>query len=124
MKEIIESHNILRKFLDYPIREYPDFAPPDPKKKTNPAEEAKKKKKEPKILVPDWAEELPALVKQVEMLESILKKSAILDIPQPFIDQAKENIARMRKEIKFRQMEEDEARALADKKQADKNKKK
>lgn len=124
MKEIIESHNILRKFLDYPLREYPDFAPPDPKKKPNPAEEAKKKKKEPKISIPDWAEELPALVKQVEMLESILKKSAVLDIPQSFIDQAKENIARMRKEIKFRQMEEEEARALADKKQADKNKKK
>lgn len=124
MKEIIESHNILRRFLDYPLREYPDFAPPDPKKKPNPAEEAKKKKKEPKIQVPDWAEELPALIKQVEMLESILKKSAILDIQQSFMDQAKENIVRMRKEIKFRQMEEEEAKALADKKLADKNKKK
>jgi ribosomal protein L19 len=123
MKEIIESHNILRKFLDYPLREYPDFAPPDPKKKPNPAEEAKKKKGS-KIPIPEWAEELPALVKAVEALEGILKKSAALEIPGSFIDQAKENIVRMRKEIKFRQMEEEEARALAEKKLADKNKKK
>ena len=123
MKEVIESHNLLRKFLDYPLREYPDFAPPDPKKKPNPAEEAKKKKAA-KIQVPEWAEELPALVKSVEGLESILKKAAILEIPPSFMDQARENLVRMRKEIKFRQMEEEEARALAEKKLADKNKKK
>ena len=113
----------MRKFLDYPLREYPDFAPPDPKKKPNPAEEAKKKKAA-KIQVPEWAEELPALVKSVEGLESILKKAAILEIPPSFMDQARENLVRMRKEIKFRQMEEEEARALAEKKLADKNKKK
>ena len=124
MKENIESHNILRKFIDYPIREYPDFTPVDPKKKPNPAEEAKKKKKEAKIPIPAWAEELPGLVRQVEALDHILKRAAILELSSDFIDHAKENMARMRKEIKFRQMEEEEAKQLADKKQQDKNKKK
>ena len=124
MKESIDSQKILRKFLDYPIREYPDMTPIDPKKKPNPAEEAKKKKKEPKIPIPSWAEELPALVKQVEALEVILKKAVTLELSNEFIDQSKENIARMKKEIKFRQLEEEEARLAAEKKQADKNKKK
>ncbi|OMJ95899.1 hypothetical protein SteCoe_624 [Stentor coeruleus] len=124
MREVIDSHAILRKFLDYPIREYPDLTPIDPKKKPNPAEEAKKRKKEPKIQIPSWAEELPALIKQVDALEQILKKSQKLEIPNTFIDQAKENIARMKKEIKYRQMEEEEARLAAEKKQSDKNKKK
>ena len=124
MKETIDSQIILRRFLDYPMREYPDFAPVDPKKKPNPAEEAKKKRKEPKIAVPSWAEELPGVVKQVESLEIILRKAAVLELSQDFIDQSKENISRMRKEIKFRQMEEEEARQAAEKKLADKNKKK
>jgi hypothetical protein len=124
MKEIINSHVILRKFVDYPVREYPDLTPVDPKKKPNPAEEAKKRSKAAKIAIPPWAEELHALVKQVEALEHILKKAVILEIPNEFIDQAKENIVRMKKEIKFRQMEEEEAKAAADKRLADKNKKK
>ncbi|OMJ70888.1 hypothetical protein SteCoe_31049 [Stentor coeruleus] len=124
MREIIDSNIILRKLLDYPIREYPDFTPVDPKKKPNPAEEVKRRKKEPKIQIPAWAEELSALSKQVEALEQILKKSQILEIPSDFVEQAKENIVRMKKEIKFRQMEEDEIRFAAEKKQADKNKKK
>jgi hypothetical protein len=124
MREVIDSHVILRKFLDYPMREYADLTPIDPKKKPNPAEEAKKRKKDPKIQIPSWAEELPALIKQVDALEQILKKSQSLEIPSTFIDQAKENVARMKKEIKYRQMEEEEARLAADKKQSDKNKKK
>jgi Ankyrin repeats (3 copies) len=123
MKENIEAHTILRKFLDYPIREYPELVPVDPKKKPNPAEEAKKKKKD-KINVPEWANEVPALVRQVESLENILKRANLIDLSHDVVEQAKENIVRMKKEIKFRQMEEEEAKQAADKKLADKNKKK
>ena len=124
MKESIDSQIILRKFLDYPIREYPDMGPVDPKKKPNPAEEAKKKKKDSKFPIPTWAEELPVLIRQVDALEKIMKKAAILELSGDFMDQAKENIARMKKEIKFRQMEEEELKLASDKKQSDKNKKK
>ena len=134
MKENIEAHYILRLFLDYPLREYPEPVLLDsrgrkipPKSPTPQKEEAKKnakKKKEPKFLIPDWATELPALVIQVDNLDKLMKKAQHLELSDDFMDQAKENIIRMKKEIKFRQQQEEELRMIAEKKAADRKKNK
>lgn len=134
MKENIEAHYILRLFLDYPVREYPEPIQVDSRgrkipPKTPPAakEEAKKntrKKKEPKFLIPDWAIELSALTSQVESLDKLMKKFQHLELDNDFMDQAKENLTRMRKEIKFRQQQEEEQKLLAEKKAAEKKKNK
>ena len=134
MKENIEAHYILRLFLDYPIREYPEPVLVDsrgrkipPKTPPAPKEEAKKtvkKKKEPKFIIPDWATELPALVNQVNSLDNLVKKAVHLELSNDFLDQAKENMIRMKKEIKFRQQLEEEARLLAEKKAAERKKNK
>lgn len=132
MKENIEAHYILRLFLDYPLREYPEPVLLDSRgrkipPKTPPKEEAKKpvkKKKEPKFLIPDWATELSALVNQVNSLDNLMKKAQHLELSNDFLDQAKENMIRMKKEIKFRQQMEEEARLLAEKKAAERKKNK
>jgi hypothetical protein len=134
MKENIEAHYILRLFLDYPIREYPEPVLLDsrgrkipPKTPPAPKEEAKKpvkKKKEPKFIIPDWATELSALINQVNSLENLMKKAIHLELSSDFLDQAKENMGRMKKEIKFRQQLEEEARLLAEKKAAERKKNK
>ncbi|OMJ71288.1 hypothetical protein SteCoe_30549 [Stentor coeruleus] len=135
MKENIEAHYILRLFLDYPIREYPEPVQVDSRgrkipPKTPPAppkEEAKKntrKKKEPKFLIPDWATELSALITQVDNLDKLMKKAQHLELDNEFLDKAKENIIRMKKEIKFRQQQEEEQRLIAEKKAAEKKKNK
>lgn len=132
MKENIEAHYILRLFLDYPLREYPEPVLLDSRgrkipPKTPPKEEAKKpvkKKKEPKFLIPDWATELSALINQVNSLDNLMKKAQHLELSNDFLDQAKENMIRMKKEIKFRQQMEEEARVLAEKKAAERKKNK
>jgi Ankyrin repeats (3 copies) len=133
MKENIEAHYILRLFLDYPLRDYPEPVLLDsrgrkiPPKASPAKEEAKKvtkKKKEPKFLIPDWATELSALITQVENLDKLTKKAQHLELTQDFLDQAKENLIRMKKEINFRKQQEEELRQIAEKKAADKKKNK
>ena len=134
MKENIEAHYILRLFLDYPLREYPEPIQVDsrgrkipPKTPPAPKEEVKKnvkKKKEPKFLIPDWAIDLSALITQVDNLDKLMKKCQHLELSNDFIDQAKENMIRMKKEIKFRQQQEEELRLIAEKKAADRKKNK
>ena len=134
MKENIEAHYILRLFLDYPLREYPEPVLLDsrgrkipPKTPPAPKEEAKKntkKKKEPKFLIPEWALELPALITQVDNLDILMKKAQHLELSNDFLDQAKENIVRMKKEIRFRQQQEEELRIIAEKKAAERKKNK
>lgn len=134
MKENIEAHYILRLFLDYPLREYPEpvlldsrgrkippKTPPAPKEETK---KTAKKKKEPKFLIPDWATELSALITQVENLDKLMKKALHLELSNDFLDQAKENMIRMKKEIKFRQQQEEELRLIAEKKAAERKKNK
>lgn len=127
MQENINAHYILRLFLDYPMREYPEPEPVDPKKRNQPQQKAlppKKKKKEPKLVIPDWASEIKGLIAQVESLEKLIKKANDIELNTDFLDQAKENLTRMRKEIKFRQDEEEEARIAAEKRAAAKKAKK
>ena len=134
MKENIEAHYILRLFLDYPIREYPEpilldsrgrkIAPKAPPPKEEEKKKTAKKKKEPKFLIPDWATELSALITQVDNLDKLMKKSGHLELNGDFLDQAKENVNRMKKEIKFRQQQEEEARIAAEKKAAERKKNK
>jgi len=114
------------------LREYPEPVLLDSRgrkipPKTPQKEEAKKpvkKKKEPKFLIPDWATELSALVNQVNSLDNLMKKAQHLELSNEFLDQAKENMIRMKKEIKFRQQMEEEARLLAEKKAAERKKNK
>jgi hypothetical protein len=136
MQRNINAHYILRLFLDYPMREYPEPEVVDPRKRgakappkpatPDPKKAApKKKKKEPKFIVPDWAEETPSLQAQVEALDKLIKEAAVLELNEDFLAQAKENLIRMRKEIRFRNQQEEEAKAEAEKKKAEarKNKK-
>ena len=119
--------------MDYPLREYPEPEVLDPRKRgaTKPATPdpkkapPKKKKKEPKFMVPDWAEEISALQAQVEALDKLIKEAAVLELNEDFLAQAKENLNRMRKEIRFRNQADEEAKAEAEKRKAEarKNKK-
>lgn len=127
MQRNIQAHNILRSFLDYPMREYPEVVIVDPRKRGAPAKAPppptpKKKKKEPKFPIPEWATEVPSLVKEVQELEKLMKDSPVIELTEDFLAQAKENITRMKKEIHFRQQLEEEARLAAEKKAAEKKK--
>mmetsp|Transcript_7108 Transcript_7108/g.6961 ORF Transcript_7108/g.6961 Transcript_7108/m.6961 type:complete len:418 (-) Transcript_7108:23-1276(-) len=129
MKENIHAHQILRTFLDYPMREYPEPVVQDPRKRApikkveEKKEPPKKKKKEPKFNIPEWAAQLPALIAQVNALDALVKQAQNLELGDDFLNQAKENMIRMRKEIRFRQQEEEEARIAAEKRKAEAKKK-
>lgn len=108
----MNAHYILRLFLDYPLREYPEpeiidpskrevnsppKAPtPDPKKALS-----RKKKKEPKCMIPDWPEETSSLHAQMNALDKPIKEAEVLELNEDFLAHAKENLIRMRKEIRF-----------------------
>ena len=53
-----------------------------------------------------------------------MKKAQHLELSNDFLDQAKENIVRMKKEIRFRQQQEEELRIIAEKKAAERKKNK
>ena len=127
MQKNIQAHNILRSFLDYPMREYPEVVVVDPRKRGAPAKAPppptpKKKKKEPKFPIPEWATDINSLVREVQELEKLMKEAPLFELTEDFLAQAKENITRMKKEIHFRQQQEEEARLAAEKKAAEKKK--
>ena len=61
---------------------------------------------------------MQALITQVEALERLIKQSGDLGINEDFLEQAHENIVRMKKEIAFRRQQEEEIREAAEKRAA------
>ena len=121
IQDNLDAHYILERFIEYPLREYPEVEVIDPKKRGPvKAEEKKappkKKKKEPKFNIPEWATGIPDLIKEVESLERLMRKAEEIMLSPQFLADAKENIIRMRKEIRFRQQQEEEAKLEADRK--------
>ena len=122
----IDAKDILQKFLEYPIREYPVVEEVDPKKKkkAEPPPKKKKKKKEPPFLVPEWAKELNVLIEKVADMKKYVAKAEELGLNEEFVKTTKEQLKRFAKEIPFRKEEEETLRKLEEEKLAKKNKKK
>jgi hypothetical protein len=119
MESSIKSHHLLSKFIDYPMREYPEPVVVDPRNRGRPPPPPpppKKKRREPKFLIPEWATEIPSLVETIKSLETLLERHEELQLSDELMTQAKENIIRMKKEVKFRQQMAEEARIEAEKK--------
>ena len=69
---------MLQMLIEYPIREYPEVEEVDPKKKGAKDKDKDKKKKKRKkteaFPLPDWAIELDAVKRQVQLVTSLMKK--------------------------------------------------
>lgn len=109
MSENIQAREILQMFLDYPVREYPVEEVVDPKKKkaVKKEEEKKKKKKrkkkEPPFPIPDWATELDSVTNKVTRMNELLQQAGDIYLDEDFIEKTNEQLARFKKEVKFRQ---------------------
>ena len=90
MVENLEAKNIFEKLNNYPVREYPVPEVIDPKKRAKKKEEdkkkkggaIKKKKREPPFPIPEWAKELTAVISEVSKMESLTKKSDVINLDQ------------------------------------------
>jgi hypothetical protein len=125
----IKAREILQMLLDYPEREYPEVEVVDPKKKKavkkdDKEKKKKKKKKEPPFLTPEWATELESVISQVRNMENLIADAQNLYLDQEFIQRVNGQLARFKREIGFRRMQEEEARIEAELKKMKKKKKK
>ena len=77
---------------DYPIREYPEEEIEDPKNKNKKKDDKKKKKrkKEPPFPLPDWAIELDAVKRQIQLVGKLQKNAKELELDQLFMTGTKE----------------------------------
>ena len=119
----IDAKDILQKFLEYPIREYPVVEEVDPKKKKVEQTKKKKKKKEPPFIVPEWAKDLNVLIEKVNDMKKYVAQAEELGLNEEFVKNSKDQLARFAKEIPFRKEEEETLRKLEEEKLAKKNKK-
>lgn len=128
MTKNIQAKKILDKFQAYPERVYPEPEIIDPKKKASKKKEekkvVKKKKREPPFLIPDWATDLTDVVKEVDTMNSLIKKAEEIKLDKEFLSKVQAQLARFKKEIAYRKQLEAEAKEAADAKAAAKNKKK
>ena len=131
----LRAREIKGLFKVYTFREYPDPViydpktkkpldpvtkkPIDPKKLAPPK---KKKKKEPKFIIPDWATEIPPLEAAIKELESLFAMKDEIILTDQMIEESKDDIERMKKEVRYRKQLEEEAKILAEKKAAEKKK--
>ena len=103
--------------VEYPIREYPEPEQLDksgkPIKKDD-KKPKKKKKKEPPFPLPEWANELEAVQKQVRLIDQLSKQSQELHLTKEFLSGVDEQLKRFKKEIAFRRAQEEEARLEAE----------
>lgn len=120
----IKARETLQMLLDYPEREYPEPEEIDPKKKDKKAPPKKKKKKADNFPTPEWAEELDAVIKKVNEMQTLVQDRENLKLDDEFIGRVTEQLQRFKKEIKFRKDAEEEARLEAELKAAKKAKKK
>ena len=84
----LKARDILKQLVDYPQREYPEPEPLDAKGKPikkDPKAKPKKKKKEPQLLLPEWAQELDAVIAQVKLIESLVADAANLHLEPDFL---------------------------------------
>ena len=120
----IKARETLQMLLDYPEREYPEPEEIDQKKKDKKAPPKKKKKKADNFPTPEWAEELDAVIKKVNEMQTLVQDRENLKLDDEFIGRVTEQLQRFKKEIKFRKDAEEEARLEAELKAAKKAKKK
>ena len=121
----LQARAILGKFEDYPEREYPVEEVIDPKKKAAPKKEEakpKRKKKEPPFLYPSWGTELISVIKEVDTINGLLRKSETIELDEPFLEKINLQLARFKKEINFRKKMEEEERIAAELRKAAKEK--
>ena len=117
MQGNIQARAILKMLIDYPVREYPEVEIVDakkPAKKDDKKKPAKKKKKEPPFPLPEWANELEQVQKQVRLIESLSKQSQELYLTKDFLAGVDDQLKRFKKEIAFRKAEEEAARKEAE----------
>jgi len=142
MAKSIEAQLICKLFMEYPPRaEYrePCILDPKTKRPIDPvtrkpvdlklllapkAKVSKKKKKEAKYMEPEWSNDLSELDRKIQTIEAILQQAEELKLHETFVKTSQEQIARMRKELKFRRACDVEAKIIADIKLALKKKKK
>jgi hypothetical protein len=123
----IKARETLQALEDYPIREYPE--PEDPNDKGKNAKKdakpppKKKKKKEPPFPIPEWAVELEAVINKVKNMEQLVADKVNLKLDDEFCNQVAVQLARFKKEIAFRKVQEEEARIEAELKALKKKKK-
>jgi hypothetical protein len=108
MSDNIKAREILRMLMDYPEREYPEVEEVDPKKKKSSKKEEekkkkKRKKKEPPFPTPEWALELEAVQSKVQKIQELATNAEDIFLEQEHVDKINDQLARFKKEIKFRQ---------------------
>ncbi len=129
MNRNIRAKQILERFQAYPERVYPVQEVVDPKKKKMKKKEEKKKvpkrkKREPPFLIPDWATDLIEVTKEVEAMNSLIKKADDIRLDKEFLTKVQAQLARFKKEIAFRKQQELEAKEAAEARALAKKKKK
>ena len=116
MNRSIRAQDILLLFEEYPVRPdpYPDplvidfktKKPLDPetKKPTDPANllPKKKKKKDPKFVIPEWATELKDLNDTIKQEEELLSIREELGLDAELCKKIEEKVALMKKESRYR----------------------
>ena len=123
----IKARETLLALQEYPQREYPEPEDPNEKgkggKKDAKPPPKKKKKKEPPFPIPEWAIELEAVVNKVKNMEQLVADRLNLKLDDDFCNQVSVELARFKKEIAFRKVQEDEAKIEAELKALKKKKK-
>lgn len=110
MSDNIKAREILKMLLDYPEREYPEEEIIDPKKKKaapkkkeEEKKKKKKKKKEPPFPMPEWATELEAVQAKVQKMGELVANAEDIYLDSEAVAQINAQLARFKKEVKFRQ---------------------
>lgn len=110
MSDNIKAREILKMLLDYPEREYPEEEiidpkkkKPAPKKKEEEKKKKKKKKKEPPFPMPEWATELEAVQAKVQKMGELVANAEDIYLDSEAVAQINSQLARFKKEVKFRQ---------------------
>ena len=82
MQGNLQAREVLQMLQDYPIREYPEEEIVDPKdkKKKDDKTKKKKRKKEPPFPLPDWALELDAVKRQIQLVTQLQKNAKELEL--------------------------------------------
>jgi hypothetical protein len=125
MKRNIKANDLLKGFLEYPIREwYPPAyyldikthkpmdsqtkKPMDPKLLIPP--KPKKGKKAPKWILPDWALVNLELGNRLKHIEELIAQKGEILLDQEFLTKSAEQIDRLKKEWKYRKLLDEEER--------------
>ncbi|CAD8210027.1 unnamed protein product [Paramecium pentaurelia] len=139
MAKAIQAKKILKMFNEYPAREIPDPIKWDPKTKKpidpitgkpiDPLKLAlqnqkKKKKKEPKFVIPEWANDVKSLDENIKGLEGLLKEAEVLNLNHEFVEESVQQIKRMKNEMRYRKEVDEQLKWIADAKAAEKKKNK